>query len=145
MALLTNRLTLEDVGTGPPNQLGQLVINSGKFQLRDGLGTYDPRTVWFSQHRDDPQLAHLLDRYAGSAPYRVITGQPFPTQIADYFDANLTVMASKEVLTRDGLQRVTMSVLTIYASDGTTVVSQATRAITYTGLWATQIVTTRSV
>ena len=145
MALLTNRLTLEDVGTGPPNQLGQMVINGGKFQQRDGTGIYDPRVVWFSQHRDDPQLAHIYNNYAGRAPYRVITGQPFPTQITDYYDANLTLMGCNEVLTRDGLQRVTLSALTIYASDGVTIVSQATRAITYTGLWATQIITTRSV
>ena len=145
MGLQGNRLNLEDVGGAAPNQVGQVIITGGVFQMRDGVGALDPRTVWFGQHRDNPQLAHVFDEYAGSAPYRVVIGQPFPTQIVDYYDANMTKMACNEVLTRDTLQRVTASTLTIYASDGATIVSQATRAITYTGAWVTQVVTTRQV
>ena len=113
----------------------------GAFQLRDGTGTFDPRSgsgLSEAQHKALLQLIHFIDEgpaegFASGAT-KTVTGTVFPTQIL-WRRADATKLVEKNV-TWTGAVPTTIQ-WKIYAADGTTVLATVTDAISYSGPFET--------
>lgn len=129
---------------GTPSVVGGVRYDGtlGAFQMRDGAGTFDPRTggtgLTEAQHKALLQLIHFIDEgpaegFATGAT-RTVTGSVFPTQIL-WRRADATKLVEKNI-TYSGAFPTTIE-WKMYAADGSTVLATVTDTITYSGAFET--------
>lgn len=130
---------LDDTSDAPV-YAGQEKYNSGTFQRKDSVGTYDPRTVWFSAHIAANVLPHLVDEWLGQGYYCTIEGQPFVTKRTFYNDSTMAKRLAQVTYTRDSQQRCTQLTSVVYKADGASMAAQAVDTYTYTGPFPSSVV-----
>ena len=124
-------LRLEDNGAAPSVD-GAITFNGGAFQMRDSVGTFDPRSggsgITETQHKNLDQLVHLIAE--GSFEEYIYTGNRVD-QIIVWTDAGKTTKIREELYTYTGSQLTTL-VTKQYDGAGT-LVQTLTETYSYTG------------
>lgn len=108
---------------------------SGAILTHDGTSVVT--TVGSDDHPTLRQLIHLSE----SGPmegwptgvHRVITGQPFPTNMTWWTDNTLATKILELNITRNASQNPTVEQWKMYAADGVTVLATITDTIAYSG------------
>ena len=128
---------------GAPSQVGAVRWDGtmGAFQMRDGTGTFDPRSgsgMSEAQHKALLQLIHFIDEgpaegFATGAT-KTVTGTVFPTQIL-WRRADATKLVEKNI-TWTGAKPTAVE-WKMYAADGSTVLATVTDTISYSGVFET--------
>lgn len=128
---IEEELQLEDNGASPSVD-GGITFNAGAFQMRDSVGTFDPRSggsgITETQHKNLDQLVHLVAE--SSFEEYIYTGSRVD-QIIVWTDAGKTTKIREELYTYTGSQLTT---LVTKQYDGTgTLVQTLTETYSYTG------------
>ena len=129
--LQSTNLQLVDVSQGDPPNIGQERCTGGVFRRRDASGVYNPRTVWQVGHEPAALLSHLVDDWLGGSTYCAVSGYPFVSSRTYYQDSTLAKLVAQVVYTRNANQQCTQRVTKVFASDGVTVIEQATDTFAY--------------
>lgn len=124
---------------GAPSQVGAMRYDGtlGAFQMRDGTGTFDPRSgsgMSEAQHKALLQLIHFIDEGPAegftTGATKTVTGTVFPTQIL-WRRADSTKLVEKNI-TWTGAKPTTVE-WKMYNAAGTTVLATITDTIAYSG------------
>jgi hypothetical protein len=141
-ASLEEKLAFSDEGLTADNP-GEVVFNSGDFQMRDATGLFNPRTggsgLSESAHKTVRQLVHLAmeggpwEGFASGA-HRVITGGVFPTLVTWYTATDLVDKIVDLTITYNANKTPATEQWRVYDVDGSTILVTVTDTIAYTGI-----------